>query len=309
MPKTLQEAVQDTVAYFDVIDMPVTPVMVWRSLLAEGANMEFRLNDVIACLAEFRRDGVLAGRYGYYMLPGHEDMAQERLYRHSLSQAKWKIVRKGLPLLSFVPFVRALAGSGSLALDNTKTSSDLDLFVVAQGGRIWTARLGMLFVTQLLGRRRKYFNFSAPDMFCVNHYIADDSMLVDADVRNVYTAVQYTHHVPLYGREVMRSFLNKNQSWISEFVASPVVPDASHEYEYTPGLLAVFLKQFIEGFLLEPLGQYVEDFARYVQLKVIASHDARSRRGRVVCNDAELAFHPDTKVPYVVSQFLARKTS
>ena len=245
----------------------------------------------------------LGMKWGFYFLKGKEYMVRERLNRHARAQMKWKILRKVAPFLAAVPFVRALAVSGSLALSNTKASSDLDLFVVARFGRIWTARLFLLVVTQFLGRRRKYWNQEAPDMVCLNHYIGDESLAMPADVQNLYTAVQYSLHVPLFGRDILTAFRQHNSFWIGRFVHGAVLPGISHGYEIDLASSASTLKHFFEAWLMEPIGGLVEELARHLQLWFIHRHHMRGRAGRVVTDDSELAFHPDTKVPALLAQY------
>ncbi len=303
--RNLEQAVYDTVRYFDIFDLPVTATQVWERLVVDGNYVQhtslIEVQDVL-------RDSVwltarLDTKWGYYFLIGKKDLVRERLRRHALAQDKWKIARRAARWLALVPFVRGLAGSGSFAVDNTKESSDLDFLVIARTGRIWTARLGLLIVSQLLGRRRKYWNTQAPDMLCLNHYVTDGHLAVPFDIQNMYTAMEYASLVPVYGRAVVEEFQKENASWIQQRVLSPAHTQAGHLYEVALWKWVEHVKGFFEAFLLEPIGNGVERMAEWIQRLAIARHLDLRRAGRVVVSEVELAFHPDTKVPAILQQF------
>lgn len=308
--QALERAVLVTVRYFDLFDLPITATQVWRCLVKDKTqgSVSYSLSTIVQTLqASDQLRGKIETKWGYYFLTGKENLVRERLNRHVLAQDKWKIVRRFLPLLASVPFVRALAGSGSLALDNTKGSSDLDLFIIVKSGRIWTARLLLLVVAQLTGRRRTYWDAQAPGKMCLNHYVADNHLALADEVKNVYTAVQYTLHVPLYGRAELNRFRTVNKKWIETYVSAPAWPDLPHQYEYVLPAFVQRLKQFFENWLLEPVGNSLEYFSEKLQRATIARHQGLQPVGRVVMNQDELAFHPYTKVPAILQQFLSSK--
>ena len=301
----LEKAIYETVRYFDLFAMPLTATQLWRCLVTpNGDGGDIALREVqLALVGSPFLQQALGMKWGFYFLKGKEYLVRERLSRHAQAQMKWKILKKVARFLAVVPFVRALAASGSLAIDNTKQSSDLDVFVVVKSGRIWTARLLLLIVVQLMGRRRKYWNQEAPDMVCLNHYVTDTNLLMPQQVQNLYTAVQYSLHVPLYGQDVMARFRQVNEAWIHRLVGSARLPSLPHGYALAISPLAQALKGFFESWLMEPVGGAVEELARRFQYFLIHEHHTIGRAGRVVTTESELAFHPDTKVPALLAEY------
>lgn len=306
----LERAIWDTVRYFDLFDMPVTQTQIWQTLITEQQLdiptpvHSYHVQDIRAALESSSWLQECTGsKWGYVFVRGREHLVRERLRRHGLAQQKWKLARKLARYLSVVPFVQGLAGAGSLALDNTKESSDLDFFIIAKGKRIWMARLGLLVVSQILARRRKYWNVQAPDKLCLNHYVTNMTLLLPESVRNIYTAVAYRVLVPVFSNEALRQFQMENMSWIGSYVSAPPFVSVPYRYEVrTPALLGV-VKRFIESFLSEPIGDGMERLAERIQRAVIQRHSVDSRPGRIVLSDNELAFHPDTKVPALLRRF------
>ncbi len=300
----LEQSMFDTVRYYDLYDMPVTATQIWQNLIVAHSHFSHHvsLREVQAQLhdSDFLREKTET-RWGYVTVRGRLSLVPERLRRHAIAQDKWKIVKRCAPYLACVPFVRALAGSGSLAVDNTKHSSDLDIFVIVQDGRIWTARLFLLCVSAILGRRRVYGEAHAPDMLCLNHYITSSSLTMSRDIQNVCIAALYASLVPIYNDSLIRTFHQRNSGWMNRYVLSGARPYAAHQYTIGLSLIASVVKQQLEYLLLEPLGDALEYGAELLQRYVISRH--RSQHGRIVLSYHELAFHPDTKVPAMVIAF------
>ncbi len=301
---SVEQSIYDTVRFFDLYDTPLTATQIWQNLVVGNSGYDHHvslpeLQHVIAT-SEFIQEKTET-KWGYITLRGRLPLVAKRLRRHAIAQDKWKIVKRCAAFLAFVPFVRALAGSGSLAVDNTKYSSDLDIFVIVREGRIWTARLLLLVVSAVLGRRRAYGDQHAPDMLCLNHYITDSSLLISPDIQNVCMAMQYASLVPIFEDSLLRKFHQRNQGWMSRFVLSANRPHALHRYTMQLNGFVSFVKEQLERILLEPVGDSFEYFAELLQRYVISRH--RSPRGRIVLSYHELAFHPDTKVPAIVNDF------
>ncbi|OGY32988.1 MAG: hypothetical protein A3C02_02650 [Candidatus Andersenbacteria bacterium RIFCSPHIGHO2_02_FULL_45_11] len=302
----LEQSIFDTIRFFDLYEMPVTVTQIWEHLVVSSSGYDHHpsLQEVQHALA-FNSWLVerIGSQWGYYFLSGKQHLVRVRLTRHAIAQQKWKIMLRCAPFLAWLPFVRGLAGSGSLAIDNTKDSSDLDVLVITQQGRIWTARLLLLLVSGLLGRRRRYYDRNAPDMVCLNHYVAQGSIPVSTEIQNVAMAMQYACLVPIYGDYAVRKFMQRNAFWIDQHVRMPVHPDVRHAYTIVPSGIARFLKREMESLLSEPLGDYIEEMAEYFQRWMVRRHQDFSRPGRIALSSSELAFHPDTKMPAIVQAF------
>ncbi len=306
----LQQSIFDTVHFFDLFDMPVTVTQIWQYLIRvkSGYSHTPALKEIRDLLSSSNwLQAKLEMQWGYVVKRGRLPLVRDRMRRHAIAQDKWKIVRRCAPFLAFVPFVQALAGSGSLALDNTKHSSDLDILVIVQKGRIWTARLFLLCISQFLGRRRKYYAASAPDMLCLNHYVSSSSLVVSKDIQNICMAMQYALLVPIFHDDGVRTFLQRNSRWMDAYVRIPAIPSVLHRYTIRLSSFAAYIKRQLELLLLEPIGDIVERWAERLQQWVMFRHAVKQggypHSGRIVLTANELAFHPDTKVPAIVQAF------
>ncbi len=303
---SLESSIFDTVRFFDLYDMPVTATQIWEYLVVSKSGYRHHpgLQEVQHTLAssEFLQERMNT-TWGYHFLRGRQQLVRQRLVRHAIAQQKWKIVMRCAPLLAWLPFVRALAVSGSLAADNTKPSSDLDMLIIVREGKIWTARLFLLLMAQLLGRRRTYDVRTAPDMLCLNQYFTEHSLLVAKETRNICMAIQYACLVPIYNNALFDVFIQRNAFWVTSFLHMRKRLQVPHRYTIQLHVIASFWKRHIEALLLEPLGDMVERYAELLQRAIITRHGGLSKKGRIMLSYHELAFHPDAKEPAIVLAF------
>ncbi|MFH1354487.1 MAG: hypothetical protein ABIH36_04385 [bacterium] len=316
----IEQEVFDTIRYFDIFDMPITATQIWRSLVVDRSGTGVRwhgrhavsLGQIRAILQQsgWLKERV-ASKWGYYGLinsVGRKDdnmrkYVRRRLVRHALAQYKWKKARRVIRYLAPLPFVRMIGVTGSLALWQVRPQSDFDLLLIVKRGRIWTARLFLLLVSQMMGRRRKHWEGEAPDKVCLNHYITDNALMMVPPVRSLYTAMLYTHLIPVMGPGVYRRWLVANGTWMRRWLMYPMAPKLTWQQAIQVPCLVRTIKRWVEGLLLEPAGEILERAAERVQRRNILLHDEPGRGGRVAISNTELAFHPDSKEAHVLHRF------
>src|SRR3989344_469737 len=91
------------------------------------------------CLAELQKNGQVFKHGDYYSLENRPRLAEENIKKARQSTEKIKKNKWPLRFLRAVPFTRAFAVTGSVATQNARPTSDLDLLIITQKGRIWTA--------------------------------------------------------------------------------------------------------------------------------------------------------------------------
>jgi hypothetical protein len=200
----LETAIWRTIAYVDMFDYPLT--------LAE---IHYYLDGIPATRSEIEavlNNGRLVPDYltsqpPYYMLSGREDLGQIRQRRTTVSQKLWPgAVRYGR-LIASMPFVRMVAVTGSLAVNNVDDRSDIDYLIVTKKGRVWLSRAFIIAIVRMAARQGW--------ALCPN-YILSETALAFAD-RDLYTAHELVQMTPLYGLPVYRQMRWLN-SWTSQFM-------------------------------------------------------------------------------------------
>lgn len=308
----LEQALYDTVRYWGLFDRPVTAVELWRCLIVESEPNAARwqgqhvpaLMEVETTLRESAwLKTKISRQWGYYFQHDREGIVELYLTRYRQAQLKWKIMRRIARLLQYVPFVRGIFVTGSLAIMNTNDESDLDLLIVTSPSRIWLTRLLLLFVTQLTGRRRTHWDRKAPDKICLNHYVTEVSLSMARSIRTLYTAMLYTHLVPLTGLDLHAQFQRENGGWLKRFVMYPEVPFIPPAQYLRPWRWLKAVQRGFEIIFQEPLFDGLEHLAEKVQRRVVLQHTVPGQAGRIALSAGELAFHPDSKEASILALF------
>ena len=130
----------------------------------------------------------------------------------SIIENYWQRVDQYLPVLNWVPNLRLVSVCNNLAFGKVDQESDIDLFVVARKGRLFTVRT---FVTILLHLRgvRRYGDYIA-GRFCLSFFIDDSALNMKriALHHDIYLAYWIKSMKPVINDGVLTDILVAN-SW------------------------------------------------------------------------------------------------
>lgn len=166
-------------------------------------------------------------RYGsLYALP---HFAPKNMRQHAdrvaASREKMMIARRAAKGISFIPWVKLVAVTGALAMENADESDDIDLMIVTEKNRLWLTRpLVMLFVSLFFKRRRPPAYRLPPtayrNVLCLNLWLDDDALTIPRDQQNLYTAHELAQMKPLVNREQTYESIMSINKWGRKFLAN-----------------------------------------------------------------------------------------
>lgn len=161
---SLSQAIRATLAYFDILNFPLTLEEITKYLYGWSALQE-------TVEQELRRMPEISHLHGYYFLRGRSELAELRKKRKKIEAALWRKVNRWRFLFACCPFVRTVAVCNSLSYGNVKETSDIDLFVVTANDRLATARFFMKFLTQIFGIRAHHEKIAG--RFCLSFFVTE----------------------------------------------------------------------------------------------------------------------------------------
>ena len=320
MPNFLEKSIIATVCYYDVLNYPLTGFEIYKYLI----NVDFikRHND--KALKQFQNDRadisfydvietlenslelrkIIFQRNGFYFLKGRDEIIKKHIWRKKIADEKWKKARRIIWFFEGIPFIRMITVSGSLALGNTCRESDLDLLIVTKTGRIWTCRTLVTFLTILLGVHR-HGNVTR-DKICLNHYIIDKSL--EIPFKSLYNAQSYARLVPIIDKNgfVFRQFQKAN-SWIKDYLIFwPESRKGNLRIVRRNKGLSIFA-ECLEMVLNNRIGNSIEKIlAKYEKERIEKNPLKGKPGGRIVADDTQLEFHPNSPEVRIIQGFNAR---
>lgn len=193
-----------TLLYYDIWSFPLTDRELFLFLPVNSMTFE-QFKERLESACEDKRIE-RSGLY-FYASGQSRSVVQDRLQREDHARHLWRIARLATHVIKRFPFVRGVFVSGDLSKNSTNARSDIDFFIVTEPGRLWIARwLLILFKKTFLFNRKKYF--------CLNSFIAADSLSFDE--RNIYTATEMATLKPVYNEYLLHSIFSAN-TWIQHY--------------------------------------------------------------------------------------------
>ncbi len=206
-----------------------------------------------------------------------------------IEKTLYKKAKRYVSILRIVPFVKMIAVCNNLAFSKVDEHSDIDLFIVAERGRLFIVRTLVTFILQVLGVRR-HGNLVA-GRFCLSFFVDDTSydlskIAIDDDI---YLAYWCKTLVPLVDRGGAEEFVLNNQ-WIADYFEKP--------FDFKLDNSRILKDRFVFGrALLRVLffwkwGDFVEGVLSSWQIKRARAKAARASKGAdLVISDHMLKFH------------------
>ncbi len=270
-PSDLPRTIAETLAYADVFDYPLTVGQIRRYLVRMPATRD----EVQTALVS---DPWLTARvelHGEWVcLAGRSHAIPLRLQRGRHAEALWPSARILAALVARFPFVRMVAITGSLTMDNVRSArDDVDLFIITAPGRVWLARKLILGLVRLAAILRLEL--------CPNYLLSTERLAMPPD--DLFTAHELAQMAPLYGRQAFADLLAAN-SWLREYLPNAEPRD---EDLRDAGPLGRGLQRLIEWPLSGALGDRLE---RRLQTRKIAKlhREAQAKDIREVILDPDV---------------------
>ena len=190
-------------------------------------------------------------------------------------------------LLRIIPYTCAVFLTGSVARGEAGKSSDIDFFIVVKSGRIWTCRVLVTMIIQIIGKRR--YGNNVAGRICLNRYQTEDNLEITP--HNAYHRKDYSQVVPLWDQNNIYDKYKKANKWIGKLKVHKVYK--VHKVRNQSSCI----QRFLESILDTKFGDFFEKKQKKYQKKRITS-DPRtkaSKQWQIVATDNELSFHPEKK--------------
>ena len=232
----LRQSIWETLAYADVFAYPLTVDEVHRYLIGLPASIEL----VERALLDYPH--LYEQRDGLYALPGRSEITIVRQRRARVAALLWPYARRYGQAIARLPFVRMVAVTGSLAVNNVEENADIDYLIVTEPGHLWLTRAMVLFLGRLSSRHGIGI--------CPNYLITLRSLTFSD--QSLYSAHELVQMVPLAGLDVY-SEIRRQNAWTQRYL-----PNAGFAPEGAGNEPASQVKPSLEALLSLPPFAWIE---------------------------------------------------
>lgn len=291
-----------TLAYYDVMGYPMTSFEVWKHFLAvenEVGREEVTLSAVSEAITMLVKDGRVRQDRGFYFLPDRNGLVEQRLSEGKVSVARLKRVRRLAGLLRFLPFVRMIGATGSLAMEKGEKDSDWDLLIVLRKDFIFTGRAIVTLFLQCIGKRRH--GKKTKNRACLNYFLTDESL--EIGTKDLYSAHEYRFLIPLFGWDTYRKFEMTNR-WIVRFQPQFSLTEKPSFFLIADSRLAARCRAFLEWIFGHV---FLETYLRsWQQKKIWRNPLSKLEASYIEATDRALIFLPKPRGPRTFVAFRDR---
>ena len=270
---SLERLVVLAVAYADVFEHALTAAEIHRYLAGRRVSMalvERALADTLIPSHQIVR----AGRY--FALPGRESVAAIRERRESASALLWRRAERYGAIFGCLPFVRMVAVTGSLAMNNAEADSDVDFLIVTRPGRLWLGRLAVMVIARLGSRWG--------NRLCVNYLLSERALEIRE--HTYYAARELSQMVPLSGSSVYRRMRAAN-TWLHRTLPNAAKPGPCHHGHALsdPPWMLLGLRWLAETCLAGPLGAWLERNEMRIKREMLRGTPDPCNEARFSCDE------------------------
>lgn len=210
----LKKAILRTLAYADVFDYPLTIPEVWRFLIT---RRKVRVETIQKELERMSTDLELISTEGkFYFLRGREDLVAVRKRREKWSEEKLKIALRVAGWLRLIPWVKMVAVTGALAMENSDRNDDIDLFFITAKNRLWLSRGLMVTALRLLDLYRRPDKIK--NRICPNMFLDESYLCLPQEEQSLFTAHEVCQLKPLWERDGVYEKLIEENKWVKKYL-------------------------------------------------------------------------------------------
>ncbi|MCC7197753.1 hypothetical protein IT413_06210 [Candidatus Peregrinibacteria bacterium] len=286
-PQSLPECIRSTLCFFDLFDYPLTFDELRYYLLCTKHYSDEEIFEALKkCSSVVFRDG-------FYCLVGSEGHVNSRKVRAVIAGEYNKKLRRFLPFIRLVPFVKMVAVCNTLAIGCPTAKSDIDLFIISKKDRIFIVRTLTAILFHILGVRRH--GEKVAGRFCLSFFISEEKMNLQDLLKgkdDIYFMYWFRTLRPLYGLEVFQKLLQSNE-WAKTYFAQSLEDNRKQDIRFSQRAGVFRFFAFLWEFLLGGfLGKMLENALSRSHMKRHVKRSASLQgESSVVVSSGMLKYH------------------
>jgi hypothetical protein len=281
-----KRAILRTLCYSDIFEYPLTKNELWNYLLVDSDRI-YKKEEIFETVSKLKN---ICIKKNYIVFYKREEIIEKRERREKISKNKIKSAKVIARMLGVIPTVLLIGVTGSLAIKNAEENDDIDFFIITKKNCVWITRLCILFLLQLIRKRRGRNAKVTKNTICVNFLLDQEHLSLAKEDQNIYSAHEVIQMRPLFMKEnIYASFLKAN-SWVNTYLPHAFLKLFPHKQKDS-----IITKSNMLSLLENP--------ARVIQLWYMGKY-----RKTTMITKSVIAFYPTERKNEILSLFKKKLT-
>lgn len=213
-----------TVAYYNALGYYPTSFFIWKNLInIKGDGTASSLIETTSIIDRLKNKKRIIEKNGMYRLLEKQNTSfkkespiwyKQQIQKNKISTEKIKKAKRWAKRSKWMPYLRGLFLTGTLAMKRGSSNSDWDVLVVLKKDRIWLGRLMLTTWFHLVGKRR--YKQKIENRFCLNQFVVDKKL--EFKEQNEFLSNELLTTEELMGNSKLKNkIIQKNKNWIKTF--------------------------------------------------------------------------------------------
>lgn len=210
----LERSILLTLAYTHQFSYPLTGTELYYRLLSIS---QISQSAFIASLRALFASGLIMWDKPYISLGSLPTLSGSREKRSLYSRKKIKELDPLLKFASFIPWVRAVGLTGSVAMKNASEFDDTDILMIVEPHSLWLIR-PCIVLFSFFRKKRRTWNKEELNSWCFNLWLEGNKLVMPSKKRTAYTAYEVCQVVWMFDRTNVREQFLMDNSWVRQYV-------------------------------------------------------------------------------------------
>ncbi|MCL5406919.1 MAG: hypothetical protein M1429_00240 [Patescibacteria group bacterium] len=270
----IEKAILQTLAFFDIFKRPLTLEELWHNLYRTKTSKI----QILFALRALQKKKIVVEKDSYFLLnePRKNFAIFER--QKQICQKRWLKIQRIIKFLRYAPFVKNISVINSLAFNASNENSDIDIFIITQKNRLWTARAAVVMILEFLGQNKN--KWYQANKFCLGFALTVEKLNLEnlRLKKDIYFTYWLAMLMPILDRKMYQKFILEN-AWILKELPNWQEKNIESFPEK---------KTKLEKILSGRFGEALESFLGHLQIKKIWLAKENHRLGASVVADFQM---------------------
>lgn len=204
-----------TVSYSAQFGFPLTIEEIWRRIITATPVSFETVSNATRQLVSL---GILKLQDPYIFLTTFPLDVKVRKSREENSRMKTVEIEEFITLAKKIPWIQAIALTGSTAVYNAKHDDDVDFMIVTASNTLWLTRLCVIVIA-LYKKKRRSWGKEEKNSWCFNLWLEEDALRLPDRLKTIYGAYELCQARWVFERNtaVIQNYFKQNR-WAQQFL-------------------------------------------------------------------------------------------